>query len=129
LSRQMKLSSLLTNTDTLPTPMGFADRVVARAGSRKNQQSAAIIHGPLRWWKTATISMRGAIAAILIIGLLIGFTMGRSVFLAPMTKAIVQTFSQSDPITQYNLDYLSDAPTGSLAESYLDLISSPDKKE
>ena len=129
LSRLTQLAALLTNTNTPATPSGFADRIVACAKHRKNQQAVAIIYGPLSWWKTATMSMRGAVAAILMIGLLIGFVMGRSVFRVPTTGPTVQTSSESDPIAQYNLDYLSDAPTGSLAGSYLSLISNSNTEE
>jgi hypothetical protein len=36
-----------------------------------------------------------------------------------------RTAVQADPLAVYNLDYLGDAPEGSLADSYLALASNP----
>jgi len=36
-----------------------------------------------------------------------------------------QAASQTDPLASYNVDYLTDAPDGSLAQTYLALVSTP----
>lgn len=129
LSQLTKLSALLTSIDTSPVPSGFAGRVVACAENRKDQQPASTGFGLVRWWKKAAVPMRAAAAIFLIIGLCAGFSMARSVLSAPEPTEAPQSSSQTDPVAQYNFDYLSEAPTGSLAGSYLNLISDPDKKE
>jgi len=61
-----------------------------------------------------------AAAAVLVFGLAAGSYMGRSV----SQTVTAQTAVQADPLAVYNLDYLADAPEGSLADSYLALASS-----
>jgi len=64
-----------------------------------------------------------AAAAVLVFGLAAGSYMGRS-----MSRTVTaQTAVQADPLAVYNLDYLADAPSGSLADSYLTLVSATDE--
>jgi hypothetical protein len=57
---------------------------------------------------------------MLVFGLAAGSYMGRSV----SQTATTRTVEQANPLAVYNLDYLADAPEGSLAGSYLALASS-----
>jgi len=66
-----------------------------------------------------------AAAAVLVFGLAVGSYMGWSAE-RPMPQAVTaRTAVQADPLDAYNLDYLGDAPDGSLAGSYLALASNP----
>ncbi len=65
---------------------------------------------------------RGAAAAMLVFGLAVGSYMGWS---AKRSTSQVMT-AQTDRLDAYKLDYLGDAPDGSLASSYLALASHPE---
>jgi len=67
--------------------------------------------------------MRAAAAAVLVIGLGTGALIGWNTWQAPAAPP-TQAVSQVDPLAPYSLDYLTDAPDGSLAQSYLALVSS-----
>jgi hypothetical protein len=69
--------------------------------------------------------MRAAAAVVLVLGLALGILMGRGVWSGPgpTTPATASANSASDPLAAYNVDYLADTPSGSLAESYLSLTS------
>jgi len=68
--------------------------------------------------------MQAAAAGVLILGLAVGSLMGRGTWQrpAPPSSAIRQG-TEDDPLTLYNLDYLTDTPRGSLALVYLTLAS------
>ncbi len=65
-------------------------------------------------------TFRIAAAAVLAFGLTVGSYMGWSAGRSMAPAAHV------DPLNAYNLDYLGDAPDGSLARSYLALASNPE---
>ena len=67
--------------------------------------------------------MRAAAAAVLLIGLAAGTLMG---WQTSQRAATSQTMA-ADPVATYGLDYLADAPEGSLAGVYLSLASSRDE--
>jgi hypothetical protein len=67
--------------------------------------------------------MRAAAAAMLVVGLLAGLAMGWNTVQAPAAKPSAQAAPQGDPLAGYNLDYLGDAPSGSLADGYMALLS------
>jgi anti-sigma-K factor RskA len=101
-------------------PDGFAARVMAKARNRRAAVSAG--WNPLQWWRLTTAPMHVAAAAVLVVGLGVGLLMSWMTLpagQAPATQASVQ----ADPLDTYNLDYLGDAPGGSLADSYLALAS------
>ena len=64
-------------------------------------------------------------AAVLAGGLLIGVLMGQQTWRSAH-PSIPPWPVESDPFAVYQLDYLADAPGGSLAESYLTLTRAPD---
>ncbi|MFW6106933.1 MAG: hypothetical protein ACOC8H_02110 [bacterium] len=70
--------------------------------------------------------MHAAAAAVLVIGLAVGLVMGWTTSPAGQTPP-AQATVQADPLDAYNLDYLGDAPSGSLADSYLTLVSATDE--
>ena len=66
--------------------------------------------------------MHAAAAAVLVIGLAVGLVMGWTTLPASQAPS-AQAAVQADPLEAYNLDYLGDAPSGSLADSYMALVS------
>jgi anti-sigma factor RsiW len=123
LERLKRLVAVLGQASIPPVPDGFAARLMAKARSR-HPAAASAGWNPLRWWRLAPAPMHAAAAAVLVIGLAVGLLMGWTTLpagQAPPAQATVQ----ADPLDAYNLDYLGDAPSGSLADGYLALVSSP----
>jgi hypothetical protein len=74
----------------------------------------------MRWWRLTTAPMHAAAAAVLIIGLSLGVVMSWS---SVSSSSQAQTAAQANPVDAYQIDYLGEAPSGSLADSYLTLVS------
>jgi anti-sigma factor RsiW len=70
-----------------------------------------------------TWAFRSAAAAVLTVGLAVGSYMGWSAERSMSPAVVAGTAEQTDSLDAYNLDYLGDAPDGSLAGSYLALAS------
>jgi len=119
LGRIDPVAGVLADVQTPPIPPGFAARVMTAARRRRQAES-----GPtwdlLRWWQLTSAPMHLAAAAVLVIGLAAGWMMGWSA--APSTGQMAPA-GQSDPLSTYQLDVLSEAPNGSLAGSYLTLVA------
>jgi anti-sigma factor RsiW len=101
-------------------PEGLAARVLARARERieRRGRGAAGVGTVLQWWTTQTTALRLAVAAALILGLVTGLWMGKDFTVDPTPAA-----DEPGPSALYNLDFLTDAPSGSLAQAYLTLTS------
>jgi anti-sigma factor RsiW len=126
LARLRELATLLADAPAPPpVPDGFAERLMAKAPRRLAERQAAPRPAwhPLRWWAEAPAMMRAAAAAVLLIGLAAGTLMG---WQTSQRAATSQTMA-ADPVATYGLDYLADAPEGSLAGVYLSLASSRDE--
>ena len=107
-----------------PVPEGFAKRVMAQARRRIALPAPAAPSWSLAaWWRMASAPVRAAAAAVLVIGLASGVLMGWSTWQAQAARP-AQTALQADPLASYNVGYLTDAPEGSLAQTYLALVSS-----
>jgi anti-sigma factor RsiW len=113
------LAGALVDTPTPPIPSGFASRVMAAARQRQEAQPVAVWN-LMRWWRLTSVPMHAAAAAVLIIGLSVGVVMG---WTSASPSGQAQTAAQTDPVDAYQIDYLGEAPSGSLAESYLALVS------
>ena len=109
---EMALSQLPASTDV---PSGFAERAVARAARRREQRPLVA-----PFWQSFTPAMRVAAAAMLMLGLGLGALMGMDLLRGSPTPSDV---AAADPAAVYGLDYLSDAPGGSLADAYITLAS------
>lgn len=126
LARLRRLSSLLEGIPSPPVPDGFSERLMARAYQRQAERcrSRILSWRPVLFWRGMPASMRVAAAAVLVIGFAIGALMGRgtsrTIAAAPQETGQV---SMADTLGSYNLDYLSEAPRGSLADAYLTLAS------
>jgi len=104
-----------------PIPEGFARRVMARAAAQKAPVPPRLVAwlSSIAWWQEMALPTRAAAAAVLWFGLALGAVMGWDVNrnggnpLPPSGKP--------DALAAYNLDYLGDAPAGSLAQVVLAL--------
>jgi len=121
MARVDALAGVLVGVQAPPIPPGFASRVMAAA--RRSQRAEPVAAwDPLRWWRLVPAPMHVAAAAVLVIGLAVGFLMGWTTLPARQSPP-AQATVEADPLDGYNLDYLGDAPSGSLADSYLTLVS------
>jgi hypothetical protein len=69
--------------------------------------------------------MHAAAAAVLVVGLAAGLAIGWAAQPAARQIAATPATAAVDPLAAYKLDYLNDAPDGSLAGTYLALLTSP----
>ena len=124
LARQERLEAVLTSVSEPPAvPEGFGDRLMTAARQR---QAARRPVPELRLlgqrWPSVPFGTRVAQTAVLAGGLLLGVIMGQQTWQSVHPATTKQT-SQADPLAAYELDYLGDAPGGSLAQSYLMLTA------
>ena len=71
-----------------------------------------------------------AAAAVLVFGLAIGILMGWDTWQNQGIQSPGKSqMAQTEPTSLYNLDYLNDAPKGSLADAYLTLVSATNGRE
>ena len=117
------LAGVVASTPTPPIPSGFASRVMAAARQRQEAQPVAAWN-LLRWWRLTSGPMHAAAAAVLIIGLSVGMVMGLT---SGPLAAQAETTAEVDPVDVYQIDYLAEAPSGSLADSYLTLVAVTDE--
>lgn len=123
LAAQERVAILLTSLPKPPSvPEGFGDRLAVAA--RKRRASPHSVPGSLRrlhWLRPyGSVGRRAAQAAVLAGGLLTGVLMGQQTWRS-VHPSNTQQARQVDPAAVYELDYLSDSPGGSLAESFLTL--------
>jgi anti-sigma factor RsiW len=120
-----QMAEVFGHAQVQPVPDGFAQRVQALARRRIARPAPAASSWSLvAWWRTVSMPMRATAAAVLVIGLASGVLMGWNTWQAPSAPAD-QVTSQADPLAPYGVDYLTDAPDGSLAQTYLALVASP----
>ena len=102
-----------------PVPEGFHRRLMARAARSQEQfRRWPVVVG---LWPSFSPVMRLAAAAMLMLGIGMGVLMGSD--LSRAVAATPQGAAAGDPNAVYGLDYLSEAPDGSLADAYLTLVS------
>ena len=118
-----RLAAVLENAPAPPVPKGFAGRVMARACGRVGQRRPfwATVELPFRWWMESAFPLRVGTAAVLTLGLTVGLLMGWDT--ARGRAACGPAPEDADLLAVYNVDYLEEAPSGSLAEAYLALAS------
>ena len=99
-----------------PVPEGFAARVMAHAVEQKRQAPMRLVALFTRfaWWEDLARPARAAAAAVLVAGLALGAVMGWDANRNGRSPSSVVT--QPDALAAYNLDYLAEAPAGSLAQ-------------
>ena len=138
LVRLKQLLALLKSDSAIPpVPEGFSSRLMAKASERlaarqppetvPARQSVPGSLWRLRWLQLATsVGRRAAQAAVLAGGLLMGVLMGQRTWQSAHPSNPHRAL-QADPVAVYELDYLSDAPAGSLTQAYLTLTRAPQR--
>lgn len=117
------LADVLAGTRTPPIPARLASRVMKAARLRREVEPAAIWN-LIRWWRLTSVPMHAAAAAVLIFGLTVGLVLG---WTSTPSTAQAATAAKADAVAAYQVDYLSEAPSGSLADSYLTLVLAMDE--
>jgi len=113
------VAAVLLQADSPAVPSDLTTRIMAAARDHMYREPSTSWN-PLSWWRLTAAPMQAATVGVLIIGLGLGFVLGSS---AASPKQVATTSSQADPLDIYQLDYLGEAPSGSLADSYLTLIA------
>jgi len=114
LAKTDPLAGVLAAAQTPPIPSGFTARVLTTARQRLTTEQIEPWN-LICWWRLTSAPMHAAAAAVLVIGLAVGLLMGQAA--APLASQAVGNM-QSDPVDTYPLDYLGEAPGGSLADHY-----------
>lgn len=116
LERLRAAEAALTQLPVPPeVPGGFTERVMACAARRPQRRPVVV-----SFWRSLSPAMRVAAVAMLMLGLCLGALMSLGLSGDPGRRPGLQA---ADPDAVYGLDYLSDAPAGSLADAYLRLAS------
>ncbi|MGD8787003.1 MAG: zf-HC2 domain-containing protein [Phycisphaerales bacterium] len=133
ITRLQSLTSVLEEVSTPEVPKGFTARVLACANERsKSTKSMQRKHAfVFQWYGPKFLTARtAAAAAVLIFGLVIGGLMGLDIWQSPNIQSGGESqMTQVEPTDIYNLDYLTDAPKGSLADAYLTLAFATNGRE
>jgi len=111
-----RLAGLLQTEPAPDVPEGFARRVMTRARQQGIPKPVPVLLYPAQWWFELASPLRIAAAAMLVIGLAMGALMGWDVGQNGNAAPIL---TKTDTLKQYSLDYLGDAPYGSLAQVFL----------
>ncbi len=113
------LAGVLAAAQTPPVPTDFTARVLATARERLTTNRIEPWN-LISWWQLTSVPMHAAAAAVMVIGLAAGLLMGQAAApLVPRTAGKMQP----DPVDTYPLDYLGEAPGGSLADNYFALVA------
>ena len=140
LAREERLTTVLKTVPEPPAlPEGFEGRVMEAARRRQAEyvevrQASGPSSSKRSWrrkrgWRAFVPSgIQTVQATVLSVGVLLGILMGQQTWQSLHPSGSVTT-NPNDPRTAYHLDYLSDAPDGSLAESFLVLTASSGPKE
>jgi len=122
LTRHQRLRQLMADAaeHSPALPAGFTQRTTDAAKRRSAQRAAPAPWSLMHWWQTVTVPMRATAAVLLIIGLGIGGSMGWTAASSPGRPPAA---AQADSIDTYQIESLGEAPEGSLASSYLTLVS------
>jgi anti-sigma factor RsiW len=115
------LSALLRAQSAPPVPDGFAQRVLARARSQRLSAPSRLgvrdlVHRMLDSLRPVSAATAAVLAMGLILGALMGHDLGRI-----RSSSRSPHVSAGDPLEGYDLDYLSEAPRGSLPHTVLTL--------
>lgn len=127
LARQERLAVLLTTAPEPPAvPEGLSDRLMVAARQRQaDRRSVPASLWRLRWLSSTAWIRRNVVQVVAIAGgLLVGILMGQQTWHSAHAP-IRQRTVEPDAVSVYELDYLTDAPGGSLVQSYLSLTKPP----
>jgi anti-sigma factor RsiW len=110
---------------TPPLPVGFHGRLMARAREQAEKRSwTERIVRPVGWRPAMPARLRVAAAAAVVVALGLGMLIGRDMWRGqePPEPQAAQV-AEADPVRLYRVDYLAEAPDGSLAGAYVSLVS------
>ncbi|MFO7957977.1 MAG: zf-HC2 domain-containing protein [Candidatus Brocadiia bacterium] len=108
-----------------PLPAGFHARLMARAREHRAKRSwVERILRPFDWRPAMPAGLRLAAVAAVLVALGLGGLIGRDMWRGqePLETQAGQ-IAQADPVRLYRMDYLAEAPDGSLAGAYVSLVS------
>lgn len=121
LAALQRLQPALTASEAPPVPPELAAGILAAARDHKIRRPEPVT-SPLSWWRLAPARLQVAAVGMLIIGLALGLLMGTASAPSYLPSA---TVAQSDPLDVYQVEYLTELPSESLAGGYLALVSIP----
>jgi hypothetical protein len=125
LNRARHLRRTLSNKMTPPVPKGFHGRLMARAREHADERKwSERVLRPFGWRPAMPSGLRAAVAAGVVVALGIGVLIGRDMWRGqkPPEPQPAQV-TEADPVRLYRVDYLAEAPEGSLAGAYVSLVS------
>ena len=125
LERARELHRTLHDKATPPLPDGFHARLMARAREQAEERSwGKRILRPFGRAAAMPAGMRVAIAAAVMVAFGIGVVIGLDMWGGQEPrKAQAAKMAKADPVRTYRIDYLAEAPDGSLAGAYVSLVS------
>lgn len=126
LIRTGKLDELFEDVSSAPVPEDFRERVMQRVRQR---QQISQTKGPavIKLWNRVegTVLKKSAAAAILVIGLSAGLYMGLQTAQTSYQKqALGRSIKQSEIVSTYKVDYLTEVPQDSLSGTFVRMVGS-----
>ena len=125
LARTDWLAGVLLEAETPPVPAGLHNKGMDAARSRQGTRLAADWN-PLQWWRITTAPLHGAAAIMLVIGLAVGLSMGRTMWSGRDRSAASTKTTES--LDMLKIETFGAAPDGSLAGAYAALSSGRDRE-
>ncbi len=125
LARRDSLAGLFAGLAETPPPVDLAARVMTAAADQRRIAAArtraaavACDWNPWHWWRAATATLRWASVALAFAGAALGIVAGK----LALEPAAPGAASSVDPLADHAIDFLAEAPGGSLAGSYAALL-------
>jgi anti-sigma factor RsiW len=125
LENARQLRAVLGDARTPDLPAGFHARLMARAGERASRRgwTGWLLRGFSRG-PTMPAPRRAAAVGAVVMALGAGALIGRDMWrLEKPSSAEQAQLAAADPVRIYRIDYLGEAPEGSLAGAYVSLLS------
>jgi len=119
LARMDRVAAVLLDSEVEPVPARLVESVMAAARKQQRERLLAV-RGPLAWWRAAPAAMRAAAVLFLLTGVGAGIGLG---WASAPAVARERTVANVSPVGLYSLDYLSEAPAGSLTERFMTLAT------
>ncbi len=122
LERVDRLAAILLLMENPAASAGLTAKVMAAVRTHRDAKTISAWN-PFVWWRMTTVPMHAAAVVVLLIGLMMGFAIGRSLLSGGNSLAGSRSSTTAAALDLYNLDYLSDLPGDSLAGVYVALSS------
>jgi len=125
LARTDWLAAAFVEAEVPPVPAELCERVMEAARAHRKARTAADWN-PFKWWRMTTAPLHAAVAMMLVIGLSIGLSMGRTML--SDQNGSVASVAATDPLDMLNIDSLGVTPDDSLASAYVALAAGRGKE-